>query len=154
MKKIISFLFLIAVMFTANAQNGKAYTFATIAGDTLINTDTAGRIITASAGYNSMAISVNVTKLTGSAITGTCYLYQSLDGKNFGAATDTAAFVGNQQFTANLPLGSIIPTYTQTATFRKITTPSVYYLVVAISSGTVTEKVQFSYTARKYLTGN
>jgi hypothetical protein len=108
----------------------------------------AARVIPATAGYSAMSIAVNVTKLTGSAITGKVYLYQSLDGANY-QLTDSASYVANPQFTANLT-GNIVPSYTSTAYFQKNTTPSVYYLVAATSSGTVTEKVQFLYTTKQY----
>jgi len=151
MKRLFSILLLcLAISFASKAQTGRAYVFPTIAGDTLVNTDTALRVIPATAGYSAMEISVNVTKLTGSAITGTCYLYESLDGVNWGSATDTAAYQVNPQFAANYSGGTIVPTYTSTAKFKKYTTPAVYYMVVAISSGTVSEKVQFLYTAKQY----
>ena len=57
MKKIISLLFLVAfVASAAFAQGGKAYQFPVIAGDTIVNTGTANKIITASGGYNSIGI--------------------------------------------------------------------------------------------------
>ena len=136
----------------SNAQTSpyaRAYTYPLIAGDTLVNVDTAARIVTATAGYSALAISVNVTKLTGSAITGKAYVYESLDGVNFGNPTDSATYVTNPSIVSNLST-AISPTYTATATFKKVTTPNVYYLVTATSTGTVTEKVQFLYTARQY----
>ena len=149
MKRLFSLLFLFALVFASKAQTGRAYVYPLIAGDTLVNVDTAARIIPATAGYSAMAISVNVTKLTGSAITGKAYVYESLDGVNFGSPTDSATYVTNPQFTANLS-AIVVPTYTATATFKKVTTPYVYYLVAATSTGTVTEKVQFLYTAKQY----
>jgi hypothetical protein len=148
MKKIVSILILSLIVFVSQAQTGRAYVFSLIPGDTLVNADTSVRVIPATAGYSALAISVNVTKLTGSAITGKAYLYQSLDGANY-ALTDSALYVTNPQFSANLT-ANIVPTYTATATFQKTTTPSVYYLVAATSTGTVTEKVQFLYTVKQY----
>lgn len=148
MKRIVSIFILSLIVLASKAQTGRAYVFPLIAGDTLVNADTAARVIPATAGYSAMSISVNVTKLTGSAITGKAYLYQSLDGANY-ALTDSASYVTNPQFTSNLS-ASIVPTYTATANFQKTSTPSVYYLVAAVSSGTVTEKVQFLYTTKQY----
>ena len=150
MKKIVFLLAFVALAFCSEAQFARAYVYPTIAGDTLNSTggaDSTGRIITMTAGYNAASFAVNVTKLTGSAVTGKAYLLQSLDGVNF-IVTDSAVYNINPLMSAKFKPNGITPSYNATAKFDKITTPSVYYMILATATGTVSQKVQFLYTAR------
>jgi len=125
----------------ANAQSGNAYTFPLIAHDTLTNTDTIAKVIHITEGDNQLGIQVVLNKLSGT-VAGNVYLFQSLDGSNY-VRTDSSTYgviQPNTQFT---------PTGTNIATFYKTWTPSCYYLVQIVSSGTVSAPIKVSYTARK-----
>jgi hypothetical protein len=148
MKKVLFILMFAFIAIVSNAQTGRAYVFATAFGDTLTNTDTSARIIPATAGYSCLGIQVNVTKLSGSAITGKAYLYQSLDGSNY-TLTDSANYNTSPIIVGNFA-SALVPSYQATAYITKQTSPGVYYLIAATSIGTVSEKVQFAYTAKQY----
>jgi len=150
MKKLLFILSLVASVCICHAQSGYAYVFPTQAGDTLTNTDTVSRLIPATSGYSALGVQVSVNKLSGT-LAGKAYLFSSTDGKNF-ALTDSAVYVSTPTITSTAYYnGPITPTYTNVAQFTKNTVPFVYYLVQAVSSGTVSAPVQFSYTARYYI---
>ena len=142
------------VAIITNAQTmpyARAYKFPTVAGDTLTNVDTVSKVITASAGYSVIGIQVGLTKLSGT-VAGKAYLFQSLDGLNY-LLTDSASYTATPTFPATITNGAAItPTVTNIATFYKQTTPSVYYLVEVVSSGTGSAIATVSYTARQYFT--
>ena len=145
--RILLFVGLFGLLgFSANAQFGRAAAFPLIAGDTLNNTDTVTKTITATAGYICGAIQVNLSKISGT-VGGKAYLYQSLDGANF-VVTDSATYT-----TLSTTVPSITtPTVTAVAQFQKTPLPSTYYAVVATSTGTVSMQVRVLYTLRKYST--
>jgi hypothetical protein len=146
--KNIRFLLFVALLgclsFSANAQFGRAASFPLVAGDTLTNTDTVAKVITATAGYSASGIQVNLTKLSGT-VAGKAYLYQSLDGINY-VVTDSASYTTLSTTTPSIQS----PSVTATAMFSKNPVPSVYYEVVATSSGTVSMVCRVLYTLRKY----
>ena len=152
MKKILFLLLLVGVtalsVNTAHAQKGYAAIMPTVQGDTLNNADTVAKLITASAGYSVMGIQVNLTKISGT-VAGKVYLYQSLDKVNY-TLTDSAVYSTAPTFTSTIYPGGITPTATNVAIFQKNTTPSVYYMVEAVSSGTVSAALQVLYTTRQY----
>jgi hypothetical protein len=151
MKKILILLLLVVGGLATKAQvapYGKAYVFPTIAGDTLTNVDTVAKVIPATAGYSVLGIQVNANVLSGS-LAGKAYIYQSLDGYNY-TLTDSVAYSATPTFTSTIYPAGISPTYTNVATFQKTTSPSVYYLVEARSTTTVSAPVQILYTARPY----
>lgn len=141
MKKFLILFIALAISFAGKAQSGSAATFGLVAGDTLVNVDTVSKVIKATAGYNATAIQVNVKVSTGT-LAGKAYIYQSLDGVNY-TITDSAAYVPIVASSYN------VATYTHTAYFTKVTVPSVYYRIWAVSTGTVSAPVQVWYTLRK-----
>lgn len=144
MKKLF-FLLALVVGFgiSTHAQAGFAYKFPTVAGDSLVNTDTIFKKIIVTAGYSVLGVQVNIKKGTGT-LAGAAYLYTSWDGINY-HPTDTASYVTTTAFS------TVAPTYTNMATFSKPTPAACYYYVVIVSTGTVASSpVQVLYTTRKY----
>lgn len=137
---------LVATPQTAAAQSGFAYTYNTVAGDSLVTNDTVYRVITVSAGYPVLGVTVNIKKGTGT-LDGKAYIFTSMDGSTY-LRTDSATF------TAVPSLPGIASTgYTHSAQFSKSVPIGVKYLVMATQSGSLTASpVQFQYTARKYST--
>ena len=146
MKKLFLFLLVISVSFASQAQFGRAAAFQLSAGDTLTNTDTISKVITATAGYNAMGVQVLINKLSGT-LTGKAIIYQSLDGINYQQTDSVTTFSGIPSWS----VGSA-PTYTNSAYFQKVTVPGVYYKVSIISSGTVSAPIKVLYTLRKDIT--
>ena len=146
MKNIIFLLSFLSLGYASQAQFGNAAVFPLVAGDTLTNADTVVKVIKASAGYSAEGIQINLNKISGT-IAGKAYLYQSLDGVNYWV-TDSATYTTLSTTTPSIQN----PTATAIATFSKVESPSVYYAVVAISSGTVSAQIRVYYTLRKKLT--
>lgn len=144
MKKLILFLTFAALIvgYEAKAQGGSAYLFPKIAGDTISTTaalDSVTKIINATAGYSSLGIQVNATKISGT-VTAKAYLYSSLDGVLYNITDSATAFAN--------AAGA------QAIWFTKTTVPYSYYKVQVRNVGTVvsTEAVliRVYYTLRKY----
>lgn len=94
MKRFLSFLLVALVAFAMPAKS-QTQLFALKAGDTIIATsalDTVTKILPASAGYSSLAIQVNATKLSGT-VSLKAYLYVSLDAVNYTVTDSSTAFV-------------------------------------------------------------
>jgi hypothetical protein len=108
MKKIMFLLALvIGFAMTSHAQRGSQ--FPLIAGDsinTVASLDTVFKTLPVTAGYSSMSIQVNTTKISGT-ISGKAYLYGSVDGVNFILSDSSAAFADQTtniaQFTKTAP---------------------------------------------------
>ena len=145
MKKLFLFLLVISIGLASEAQFGRAAAFQLSAGDTLTNTDTISKVITATAGYNAMGVQVLVNKLSGT-LTGKAIIYQSLDGTNYQQTDSVTTFSTIPSWTG------LTPTYTNSAYFQKVTVPGVYYKVSIISSGTVSAPIKVLYTLRKDVT--
>jgi hypothetical protein len=141
MKKILFICLLAIIGTTASAQFGRAAMFPLVAKDTLAINDTIQKIITATAGYNSIGIQANINKLSGT-LTGKMYLYTSLDNVNY-QLTDSASYTSTVTSSFNTP------TYTHTAIITKQTVPGVFYRIWLTSSATVSAPVQVWYTLRK-----
>ena len=130
-----------------SAQSGNAYTFPLIAKDTLTNADTLTKSIHITEGISELGIQVVVNKLSGT-LAGKAYLYQSLDGKNY-LLTDSASYTA-VPVVGSAARGTVVTaTGTNVATFYKTETPSCYYVVQSLTSGTVSAVFTVSYTARK-----
>lgn len=131
----------------ASAQTGQAYKFPTIAGDSLVNTDTVFKAIAVTGGYSNMGIWANIKKGTGT-LSGKLYLYTSMDGAAF-ILTDSASYTS----ASTLPtFAGITPSgYTNSAFLSKASPPGVRYLVAVTQSGSLTASpVQVMYTLRTY----
>ncbi|MBS1915664.1 MAG: hypothetical protein JST87_05265 [Bacteroidetes bacterium] len=145
MKKFFCLIALVsAFCFQSHAQFATATTFPLIAGDTLTNTDTVTKVIKATAGYEASSIQVNLNKISGT-IGGKVYLFQSDDGVNF-IVTDSANYTTLSTTTPSIQT----PSATASAIFLKNPIHSVYYLVAATSTGTVSAQVRVLYTLRKW----
>lgn len=144
MKKILFLLTLILVsVISVKAQNGNAYKFPTVKGDSLVNVDTVSKVIPITAGYSDVTIQANVKKGTGT-LTGKLFLYSSLDGINY-QLTDSADYIPVPAWT------NTVATYTHTAIINKSTPGATSFIIAATSSGTLTSTpIQILYTARKY----
>ena len=138
MKKLLLFCFVVLVALSTRAQN--ATLMPLIAGDTLNNTDSVFKSILVTAGYNTIGINVDVTKISGT-VAGKAILYGSQDGITY-FPTDSMNYV--------VPLTSSYktPTVTNIAYFSKTGAPWTSYLVVATSSGTVSAQVKVRYVLR------
>lgn len=143
MKNILLIVVFAALSMASKAQNGTAAAFPLAAGDTLTNVDSVSKVIKCTAGYNAMGIQVLVNKLSGT-LSGKAYLFESMDGTNF-QIHDSASYVATQTSSY------YTPTYTNSATFNKVTTPGVYYQVLVVSTATVSAPVKVLYTQRKDL---
>lgn len=134
MKKIISILFIVAFTVSATfAQSGRAIQFPVIAGDTITNTGSANKIITASGGYNSIGIQPVITKVSGT-VGGNAILYASQDGTNYVALGDTLKCTDQT---------------TNTKLFKYTDIPYTYYKIVYTGTGTMVAKWEVWYTERK-----
>lgn len=148
MKKLILLLVMtVGMLSIANAQTGSAYTFTTVAGDSLVNADTVFKVIPVTAGYTKMGIQVSIKKGTGT-LDGKFYLYSSVNGSAF-VLTDSASFSA---------LPSLSTTYTgsvsgmtHTAIIEKTAPAGTKYIILATQAGSLTSSpVKVSYTARRH----
>ena len=125
---------LLVVGFTMTASAQRATTMPVAAGDTLVNADTTSKVIMVTAGYSGVVIQPIVTRLSGTAA-GKVYLYESLDGTNYGSAVDSLT-LSNQ--------------VTNTGLWKRTPPHPVFYKVTGISSGTVSELLTIKYVQRKH----
>lgn len=135
---VLPFLFTLATI-QANAQNPTLLPLR--AGDTLVmsaSSDTVTKVIPVTAGYSSLGIQVNVTKLSGT-MAGKAYLESSIDGVNYTLTDSSSAFT---DITTNV------------AFFTKTPTPFAYYRVRVRPMGAATATTQgiarFWFIAKKY----
>lgn len=137
---LCSFFLVITTVARAQSPYGIAATFPLVAGDTLNNTDSVFKDIPITAGYNTIGITVDLTKISGT-VAGKAILYGSTDGVTY-FPTDSMSYV--------VPLTSSYktPTVTNMAYFQKTGAPWTHYLVAATSSGTVSAQVRVKYTLR------
>ena len=127
------------------AQFGSPYIFPVIAGDSLATADTVFKRISVTAGYNALAIQVDIKKGTGT-LDGKFYLYTSVNGGRY-VLTDSASFSAVPSFnTLSTNSG-----YTHTAIIQKAAPGGSKYVVAAVQTGSLTASpVLVSYTSRKY----
>ena len=145
MKKILFLLILVSSLVSAKAQYGSAYTFPTIAGDSLTNADTVFKKITVTAGYAHMSVQVSIKKGTGT-LDGKAYVYSSTNGSHF-VLTDSASFAALPAF-ATTTTGSLAG-FTHTAIINKTSPPHTSYIVIATQAGSLTASpVRVAYTLR------
>jgi hypothetical protein len=137
---LLSCVILAAFVGKAQSPYGTAGTFALAAGDTLNNVDTVFKVLPVTAGYGTVGITVNLTKISGT-VAGKAILYGSMDGVTF-FPTDSANYA--------VPLTSShgTPTVTNIASFSKTGAPWTSYLITATSSGTVSAQVRVKYVLR------
>lgn len=133
MKKIL-FLLMLVIGFISMASAQKATLMPLVAGDTVVNAGTVTKTFSASAGYSAMGVQPVVTKISGT-VAGTLFLYQSLNGTDFVKTTDSL---------------SLTNVATNTVVWSKITTPGVYYRVIATGVGTMSAVVRLNYVLRKH----
>lgn len=147
MKKIVLILLVMAGLFTvteSKAQSGTAYTFPTVAGDSLSTADSVYKKIPVTSGYSSLGVQVSIKKGTGT-LDGKFYLYTSVNGNHY-VLTDSASFTAVPTFGSVNANGG----YTHTARIEKVAPGGTSYIAVATQTGSLTASpVQISYTARK-----
>lgn len=132
MKKFLFLLVMMIGFITANAQHATIMPLAV--GDTIVNTGTASKVFTATAGYSGVVVQVNLSKISGTGA-GTVQMQGSLDGTNY---TD----IGSAFTITNVA--------TQAAYFN-ITGPlPVYIKVLSTGSGTESVVQKVYYVLRKY----
>lgn len=133
MKKILAILsFLMA--FAATSYGQRATVMPLAAGDTVVNTGTAAKVITATAGYGGAAVQATISLLSGTGA-GTVGLYGSNDGTNY-------VQIGSNYTITN--------TASQTTMFYVSTPLPVYLKVLATGSGTEQAVITVKYVLRKY----
>lgn len=150
MKKIFYSLLFITLAFvgSASAQSGNAFTFPILPKDTLTNADTLTKPIHITQGLKDLGIQVVVNKLSGT-LAGKVVLYQSLDGVNYTGTDSVTTYGGIPSAIGSAARNTVVtPTGTNIVTFQKTGTPSNYYLVEIITSGTVSAAVKVSYSGR------
>lgn len=103
-------------------------------GDTIVNTGSVSKTFKATAGYSAVGVQPVVTKISGT-VGGSAILYYSLDGTNFTSTGDTLTL-------ANVATNSKV--------FGHITTPGVYYKVIATGTGTMSAQLRVYYVFRKH----
>lgn len=136
MKKILSLLLLAVLMaFSNNTHAQTPSLLPLIAGDTVVNTATVNKQITASAGYSAVGVQAVITKISGT-VAGTATFQGSLDNTNW--ETIGSAF-----------------TMTNVATQAKLFvqsggSPYHYYRVSFVGSGTMSASVRIYYVVRKF----
>lgn len=137
------------VMFTkpfttdTKAQQGSAYGFPVIAGDSLVNADSVFKLVRLTDGYGHLGIQASIKKGTGT-LDGKLYVYTSVGSLNY-VLTDSASFTA-------VPTAALISNggYTHTAWINKIEPPGTRYLVCVTQAGSLTSSpVKVWYTARK-----
>jgi hypothetical protein len=132
MKKIL-FLFALVVMITTTKAQS-VVTLPLAAGDTIVNTGTATKVFTASAGYSGVIVQVNLTKISGTGA-GTVQMQGSLDGVTY----------------TNVGSAFTITNVTTQAAYFSIAGPLPYYIkVLSTGSGTESVKQTIKYVLRKY----
>jgi hypothetical protein len=93
MKKIgIILVMIVATLSFTNSANAQWKTFGTVAGDTVIAAsarDTVNKVIPLTAGYSSVAIKVEYTKISGT-VSLKAYIYPG-DGTDYEVASDSSA---------------------------------------------------------------
>jgi hypothetical protein len=132
MKKFLLLALVIGTFITASAQH--ATIMPLTVGDTIVNTGTASKVFTATAGYSGAIVQVNLTKISGTGA-GTVQMQGSLDGvkyTNIGSAY------------------TITDVSTQSAYFSISGPLPVYIKVLSTGSGTESMKQQVLYVERKY----
>lgn len=135
---------IIGLAFNTQAQTGSAYTFPTIAGDSLVNADTVFKKIPITAGYNALGVQADIKKGTGT-LDGKLYLYTSINGGTY-VLTDSASF-------AAVPVNALTvnSTWTYTAIITKSAPAGSRYIVAVTQAGSLTSSpVRVSYTSRFY----
>jgi len=145
MKKFLFVLLMVGLSFiSTHAQTGSAYTFPTVAGDSLVNADTVFKKISVTAGYSSLGIQVNIKKGTGT-LDGKMYLYTSVNAGTY-VLTDSASFTA-------VPVNALTSnsTWTHTAIITKTAPAGTRYIVAATQAGSLTSSpVSVSYTSRRH----
>jgi len=138
MKKFLTLCFMSVGMLIAshsvNAQN--AVLFPLIAGDTLTNADTLYKTISVTAGYSTLGVQVNVTKLSGT-VAGNVVLIGSLDGVNYQPVLGDTVALANT-------------TGVQVLKFRRPSPENTFYRLLFISSGSQSYVPRVYYSLKKY----
>ncbi len=133
MKKIL-FLATMVIGYSSIASAQRATLMPLIAGDTIVNTGTVTKTITASAGYSALGIQPVVTKISGT-VGGTLFLYQSLNGSDFVKTGDSLNLT-------NITVNTVF--------WSQRTVPGVYYRVIATGTGTMSAVLRLNYVLRKH----
>lgn len=153
MKKILAILVLTAVALFAppaitetKAQEGSAYTFPVIAGDSLATADTVFKLIPLTDGFRALGVQASIKKGTGT-LDGKLYVYTSIgNGAVYNyVLTDSASFTA-------VPTAALISNggYTHTAVINKAAPPGTRYLVAITQTGSLTASpVKVWYTSRR-----
>lgn len=145
--KNLAFLFCfcaLALVSKAQSPYGTAATFPLVAGDTLTNVDTVFKKLPVTAGFNTVAFTVQLTKLSGT-VGGKAILYGSMDGVTF-FPTDSASYV------VPLTSSATTPTVTNVAFISKTGAPWTTYMITATGTGTMSAQVRVKYVLRWFNT--
>ncbi len=133
MKKIFVLVaFIMALSFGSKAQNATLIPLA--AGDTVVNTGTASKVVRVTAGYQGISVQAKATEISGTSA-GTIKIQGSLDGTNYtdigSAYTVTDVASQSTMFYVDGPL----PTYIK---------------VLQTGSGTMSSVLTVRYVLRKH----
>lgn len=134
MKKYFGVLLLSLMLLASQTKAQRATVMPLVLGDTIVNTGTASKVITATSGYSGAAIEVLLTKISGTGA-GTVAVSGSNDGVNYTA-------IGSAFTITNV---------TTQSTMFYVTAPlPVYLKVLATGSGTESVVQTVKYVLRKY----
>lgn len=135
MKKIFLLMLLaVSVAFASQAQ--RASTMALAAGDTVVNTGTAAKVLTLTGGYAGIAVTAIATEISGISA-GTIKIQGSPDGTNYDD-------IGTAY--------TVTDVSTQSKTFYITSPVPVYLKVLQTGSGTMSSVLTVKYVLRKYQT--
>lgn len=134
MKKfLLGLLVILTVQFT-NAQT--ATTIALAAGDTVVNTGTANKVIKLTGGYSGIAVTAIATEISGTS-GGTIAVYGSPDGTNYD-------IIGSAY--------TVTDVASQSKTFYITAPVPVYLKVLQTGTGTMSSILTVKYVIRRYQT--
>lgn len=112
----------------------RATTISLAAGDTVVNTGTASKVITMTGGYSGIAVTAIATEISGTS-GGTIAVYGSPDGTNYD-------IIGSAY--------TVTDVATQSKTFYVTAPVPVYLKVLQTGTGTMSSVLTVKYVLRKY----
>lgn len=135
MKKIL-FLALLVMGYALSTSAQSATTMSLTAGDTVVNSGTADKVIKLTGGYAGIAITAIATEISGTSA-GTIQLWSSPDGVNYDSLSTAY---------------TVTDVASQSKTFYVTAPVPVYIKVLQTGSGTMSSKLTVKYVIRKYQT--
>jgi len=134
MKKLFTMILMSMVLFIGSTQAQVATTMPLTAGDTVVNTGTANKVIKLTAGYAGIAVTAIATEISGTS-GGTIAVYGSPDGTNYD-------IIGSAY--------TVTDVASQSKTFYITEPVPVYVKVLQTGTGTMSSKLTVKYVLRRH----